>query len=104
MIQLTGSVVVERKGTISSRLQVVPTDPAARIALLIDRAEVPTGVLQNPHRACARPVQHQMIQPAAAIVIKGKSSIGGRSQVVPTNPATPTTLFIDRDEDPTRFS
>ena len=53
-------------------------------------------VLQNPDRSLARPVQHQVIEFATAVVVKGKGPVSCGFKVVPAD----TLRLIDRYELP----
>src|SRR5438309_328748 len=101
MIQLATAVVVESKGEIGRRPEVIAADTIPWITLSIDRGELPTIVLQYPNCACAGSIQCKMIQPAATIVVEGKGEIGRRPEVIAADTIPWITLSIDRGELPT---
>src|SRR5260370_29704634 len=102
MVELAAAVVVERKGPIGGGLQVVAPDSAARIPLCIDGSEGPPGVLQNLDRARARPIQHEMVELAAAVVVERKGPISRGPQVVAPDSPARSPLCVDWSEGPPR--
>src|SRR5258708_30291505 len=82
MIELAAAIIVKGEDAIGGIRQVIATDAIAWSPLCIDSSELPIGVLEDPDRAFARPIQRQMIELAAAIVVKGEDAIGGSPQAI----------------------
>src|SRR6266498_3512872 len=97
MVQLAAAVVVEGEDPISWRAEVVAADPPThRILLSKNRRE--GSILEDPDDAGARPIQHQVIQLAAAVVVEGEDPIGRCTEVVATDTIARDTLSKDRPE------
>src|SRR5258708_35814206 len=88
MIELAAAIIVKGEDAIGGIRQVIATDAIAWSPLCIDSSELPIGVLEDPDRTFARPIQRQMIELAAAIVVKGEHALGCRSQVIATDALT----------------
>src|SRR5258708_40060845 len=82
MIELAAAIIVKGEDAIGGIRQVIATDAIAWSPLCIDSSELPIGVLEDPDRAFARPIQCQMIELAAAIVVKGEDAVDGRCEVI----------------------
>src|SRR5258708_28240933 len=100
MIELAAAIIVKGEDAIGGLREVIAADAIAWRPLCIDSSEVPIGVLEDPNRALARPIQRKMIELAAAIVVKGEDAIGGIRQVIATDAIAWSTLCIDSSELP----
>src|SRR5205085_1116836 len=100
MIELATAVIVEGEGSIGGTEEVIATDPVPGIALCIHWRKLPHIVLQDEDRPGARPVQNKMIELATTIIVEGEGLIGGRLEVIATDPAPRITLPVEGCELP----
>ena len=98
MVLLFAVIVIECKGTIGRRLQIVTANTAAGIALTIDRRERAAGVFENPKCTGAWTIKRDVVEFAAVVVIEGEGLICFRFQIIATNSVARISLTIDGGE------
>src|SRR6266849_4033167 len=100
MIELATAIIVEGKCLVGSGLEIIAADAIPWSRLCIDCSELPIGVLEDPDRACARPVQRQVIELATAIVVEGKCLVGSGLEIIAADAIPWSPLCIDCSELP----
>src|SRR5437773_2474122 len=70
VVQLSAVVVVECKSPICRRLQIIPSDALSGIPLMVDRREGTIFVFQDPKRASAGSIEHDVIQLPTVIIVE----------------------------------
>ena len=85
VILLPAVVVVERKGQVVRRAEIVPAEAFAGVAFPVHRREVPAVISEDPERPCTRPVQRDVVQLAAVVVIESKPPVGRRAEIIPAD-------------------
>src|SRR5258708_30781552 len=98
MIELAAAIIVKGEDSVGSGLEIVAADAIAWRPLCIDGRELSIGVLEDPHRTCPRPVQCQVIELAAAIIVKGKCQVDSGLQVIAADAIAWRPLCIDGPE------
>src|SRR6266508_4484781 len=98
MVKFTAVVLIEGKSAISCGSEIISTDAIAWIALLKGGHESAVAVAYNPHRACSRAIEHDVIKIATVVVVESEGKISGRSKVVSGNAEAWITLLVDRCE------
>src|SRR5205823_4557452 len=98
VIKFATAIIVKGKGLISSGLEIIAANSVTRVPLLIDGCKLPGIVLEDEDGASSRPVEHEMIELATAITVKGKSAVGRSYQVIAADATARIALCIDRSE------
>lgn len=96
MVLLAATVIIEGKGAVRSGFEIITTNAAPGITLLIDGGEIVTTlVADDPDSASARPVEDDVVQLAAAVIIESEGAIPGGFEVIPGNTVPGVSLGID---------
>src|SRR5260370_1065555 len=100
MIELAAAIIVEGESAVCGKREDLAAGAITRKPLCIDSPELPIGVLEDPYGARPWPVQCEMIELAAAIIVKGEDAIGGIRQVIAADAIAWSPLCIDSSELP----
>lgn len=96
MVLLATTVIIEGKGAVRSRFEIITTNATSGITLLIDGGEVVTTlVADDPDCASARPVEDDVVQLAAAVIIESEGAVAGGFEVIPSDTVPGVSLGID---------
>src|SRR6185312_4675399 len=98
VIELSTAVIVEGKGAIGRRPQVVTADSGAGVALVVDWGEGARRVLPYADCTGARPIESDLIELSAAVIVEGKGAVGRRPQVITADSGAGVALVVDWGE------
>src|SRR5256885_1461509 len=82
VVELAAAVVVERERLVTVVREVVAADPVPRRTFGVDGGESAGAVLEDPERAQPRPIEHEVVELAAAVVVERERPVTVVRQVI----------------------